>query len=77
VANLFDPDFAEPTHRRGFEVRRAKLGEAAGSERLGASLYELEPGSAPFAFHYHAVFFLRDAAEFWEGEEPLPPPEDE
>jgi uncharacterized cupin superfamily protein len=53
MANLFDPEFGRPTERPGFSGRRAKLGEQAGAERLGASLYELGPGSAPFPLHYH------------------------
>jgi uncharacterized cupin superfamily protein len=53
MPNLFDPDFEEHSERPGFEYRRAKLGQDAGSERLGASLYELEPGSPPFPLHYH------------------------
>ena len=53
MGNLFDPEFDTTSERRGFTWRRAKLGEQVGSERLGASLYELEPGSAPFPLHYH------------------------
>jgi uncharacterized cupin superfamily protein len=53
VGNLFDPEFDTTSERRGFTWRRAKLGEQVGGERLGASLYELEPGSAPFPLHYH------------------------
>ena len=53
AANLFDPEFDSESERRGFAGRRAKLGEQAGAEHLGASLYELAPGSAPFPLHYH------------------------
>jgi uncharacterized cupin superfamily protein len=53
MVNLFDPEFDATSDRPGFSWRRAKLGDQAGSERLGASLYELEPGSAPFPLHYH------------------------
>jgi uncharacterized cupin superfamily protein len=53
MPNLFDPEFDATNDRPGFVWRRAKLGDQAGSERLGASLYELEPGSAPFPLHYH------------------------
>jgi uncharacterized cupin superfamily protein len=51
--NLFDPEFDSESDRDGFSGRRAKLGERAGGSRLGASLYELAPGSAAFPFHYH------------------------
>jgi uncharacterized cupin superfamily protein len=53
MVNLFDPEFDATSNRPGFSWRRAKLADQAGSERLGASLYELEPGSAPFPLHYH------------------------
>jgi uncharacterized cupin superfamily protein len=53
MANLFDPEFDATSDRAGFAWRRAQLADQAGSERLGASLYELEPGSAPFPLHYH------------------------
>jgi uncharacterized cupin superfamily protein len=53
MANLFDPEFDTTNDRPGFVWRRAKLGDQAGSERLGASLYELERGSAPFPLHFH------------------------
>ena len=53
MANLFDPDFDSENDRPGFATRRAKLGEQAGADRLGASLYELAPGSAAFPLHYH------------------------
>ena len=39
--------------REGFRSRRARLGRQAGCERLGISLFELEPGSAAFPLHYH------------------------
>lgn len=53
VANIHDPEFGSESERTGFAARRAKLGEQAGAEHLGASLYELAPGSAPFPLHYH------------------------
>lgn len=33
--------------------RRKQLGEAAGSEAIGASLYELPPGRRSWPYHYH------------------------
>ncbi|WP_439027595.1 cupin domain-containing protein [Haloarchaeobius sp. DT45] len=35
--------------------RRKRLGTAAGSDRLGASLYELPPGSRSWPYHYHTA----------------------
>jgi uncharacterized cupin superfamily protein len=53
MANLFDPEFDAESNRPGFTYRRARLGRQAGSERLGASLFELQPGQAQFPLHYH------------------------
>ncbi len=52
-ANVFDPEF--DTEREGpvYRYRSATLGRAAGAERLGATLYELPPGEAPWPIHYH------------------------
>jgi uncharacterized cupin superfamily protein len=35
--------------------RRKQLSTAAGSDRLGCSLYELPPGSRSWPYHYHAA----------------------
>jgi uncharacterized cupin superfamily protein len=51
--NVFHPEFEGTTDRPGFSGRRAQLGRQAGAQRLGASLFELAPGSAPFPLHYH------------------------
>jgi uncharacterized cupin superfamily protein len=53
MANLFEPDFEEESSRPGFSWKRARLGRQAGGERLGASLYELQPGQATFPYHAH------------------------
>lgn len=53
MPNIHEPDFEETGERPGFSGRRARLGHQAGAERLGASLYELPPGNAPFPLHYH------------------------
>jgi uncharacterized cupin superfamily protein len=52
--NIFEPGFDEPTDRPGFTYRRARIGWQAGSARLGASLYEVEPGNACFPYHWHS-----------------------
>ncbi|MDR9382138.1 MAG: cupin domain-containing protein [Natronomonas sp.] len=36
-------------------VRRKQLGEAAGGEELGCSLYELPPGERSWPYHYHTA----------------------
>jgi uncharacterized cupin superfamily protein len=55
MANLFEPDFDSESEREGFSYRRARLGWQAGTERLGASVYELPPGQATFPFHWHSA----------------------
>jgi uncharacterized cupin superfamily protein len=48
LANLHEPRFAETADG----LRAARLGEQAGCEHLGMSLYELAPGEE-MVFHYH------------------------
>ena len=55
VANVFQPEFDHEEDRPGFTHRRARIGWEAGSERLGASVYELPPGQATFPYHYHTA----------------------
>src|SRR4051812_23428824 len=53
--NVFDPVFDDDVTRYAdyeLRCRRARLGYQAGSERLGLSLWELEPGSEG-VWHYH------------------------
>lgn len=47
MPNIYDPNLEDES-----EWKRARLGEEAGSEHLGVSLYELAPGQA-MVFHYH------------------------
>jgi uncharacterized cupin superfamily protein len=53
VPNLFEPDWDASRDEPPFRWRRARLGRQAGSERLGASLFELAPGAATFELHAH------------------------
>jgi len=52
-ANVFDPRFDEPREHPGFCVRRARLGRQVGSQRLGASLWDLPPGETAYPYHAH------------------------
>jgi uncharacterized cupin superfamily protein len=58
---MADPNFLQPVYddneegQPAFLHRRARLGRQAGAEHLGASLYELPPGSALCPYHWHAV----------------------
>jgi uncharacterized cupin superfamily protein len=52
--NVFEPELEpEADEPPGFRVRGASVGRLAGSERLGASLYELPPGEALCPYHWH------------------------
>lgn len=53
MPNLFDPDWDASRDQPPFKWRRARLGRQAGSEQLGASLFELAPGAASFELHVH------------------------
>jgi uncharacterized cupin superfamily protein len=51
--NVFEPRFDAEQDKPPFSWRRARLGRQAGSEKLGASLFELSPGAASFPLHIH------------------------
>ncbi len=53
MANVNGPVFDESREHPGFRCRRARLSRQAGSERLGASLWELPAGEAAYPYHYH------------------------
>ena len=55
MANVFEPEFEAETEREGFRYRRARIGWQAGSEQLGASLFEVGPGQATFPMHWHSA----------------------
>lgn len=37
----------------GFDCRRGRVGWRLGSERLGASVWEIPPGQVAYPYHYH------------------------
>lgn len=51
--NVNQPEFDERRDEPGFVARRARLGRQLGSEKLGASLWELSPGQAAYPYHWH------------------------
>jgi uncharacterized cupin superfamily protein len=55
MASIFDPDFDEFREQPGFRCRRARVGQQAGAERLGASVWELPPGQAAYPYHFHRI----------------------
>ena len=50
--NLFDGELDDERDVPGFSWRRASLGRLLGGEKIGASLYELEPGECTWPYHY-------------------------
>ena len=46
-------DWMELAHGERIGFRRKLLGQAAGAEKLGCSLFEVAPGKRAWPFHYH------------------------
>jgi uncharacterized cupin superfamily protein len=53
IENLFSADLDETQEREGFRWRGATLGPRIGAQRIGCSIYELEPGERTFPYHLH------------------------
>ncbi|WCB93811.1 hypothetical protein DSM104299_02529 [Baekduia alba] len=53
MPNIHDPEFDVAQDAAPYAWRRARLGRAAGSRALGASVFALPPGSATFPLHAH------------------------
>jgi uncharacterized cupin superfamily protein len=53
MPNVYEPDFDVEHEGAPYVWKRARLGRAAGSRALGASLFALPPGSATFPLHAH------------------------
>jgi uncharacterized cupin superfamily protein len=53
MPSIEDPHFDELREQPGFIARRARLGQQAGSRRLGLSLWEVPPGQAAYPYHWH------------------------
>ena len=52
VFNVFDGELDLERDHPGFSWRRAIVGDKIGAEKLGASIYELQPGERTFPYHY-------------------------
>ena len=50
--NLFDGELDRVRDQPGFSWRATAVGEHIGGTKLGASLYELDPGERSFPYHY-------------------------
>lgn len=55
IVNVDDLDWVEESHGEDFKIRRKKLGQAAGGEKIGCGLYELPPGKKSWPYHYHTA----------------------
>jgi uncharacterized cupin superfamily protein len=53
AVNIFRPHFDEERDWEGFRAHRARLGHQLGTQRLGASFWELPPGQAAYPYHFH------------------------
>jgi uncharacterized cupin superfamily protein len=53
MPNVNEPEFDEPREQEGFRARRARVGYALKSERLGFSIWEVPPGQAAYPYHLH------------------------
>ncbi len=52
VFNIFDGELDLERDRPGFSWRAARVGDKIGAAKLGATVYELQPGERTFPYHY-------------------------
>ncbi len=55
VTNKDELQWAERSHGDRFGYRRKSLSSATGGEKLGCSLYEVQPGKRAWPHHYHGA----------------------
>jgi uncharacterized cupin superfamily protein len=53
TANVFEPKWDAEQDKPPFTWRRSRIGRQAGTEKLGASLFEVPPGASSFPLHVH------------------------
>jgi uncharacterized cupin superfamily protein len=53
MANIFEPEEWIERDQAPLVGRTARIGAQAGAERLGATLYEIDPGAVGSPFHLH------------------------
>jgi uncharacterized cupin superfamily protein len=52
--NIFDNEFDEERDAGdGRSKRVTRIGAAAGAERIGATIWELDPGATAYKYHFH------------------------
>ena len=52
--NIYDTG-SEARGLPGYDALRARVGDAAGSRRLGMSVWDLMPGQAAYPWHFHYI----------------------
>lgn len=55
VVDIDDAEWKESSHGETFAAMGARLGLAAGNEKLGCTLYEVPSGKSQCPFHYHTA----------------------
>lgn len=53
MPNIFDPEFDQERDGDGALKRQDFIGRKAGSERIGATVWELDPGATAYKYHFH------------------------
>jgi uncharacterized cupin superfamily protein len=53
MANVYEPEWDVERDEDPYRWRRARIGRQTGARQLGASLFELPPGSTSFPLHIH------------------------
>jgi uncharacterized cupin superfamily protein len=53
MPNIYDPEFDAERDAPPYVWQRSRISRQAGSERLGASLFDVPPGAATFPLHLH------------------------
>ncbi len=53
MTSVFDPEWDAEQDQPPFRWRRARIGRQAGSQKLGASMYDLPPGASSCPLHIH------------------------
>ena len=53
MPNIYEPEFDMERDQPPFVWQRSRISRQAGSERLGASLFDLPPGGTTFPLHVH------------------------
>jgi len=53
TANIFEPEWDAEQDEPPFTWRRSRIGRQAGTEKLGASLFEVPSGASSFPLHIH------------------------